>query len=346
MIEFLPWSKYTYKEARSKYLDGHFSILDIQISGKCNYNCIYCDSPDRKKPCKIDFSHLEDLIRKDSDRFDWMFICGLGEPLWSENKYVLIRLLDLCDELGIKCSIFTNGSQADERIYNYVRKGILYPIVKIDTFSTELSNRIYNTTEAYKTLTAVDKLFDIARSFNDGTSHVAASIVPTTINLSEIVEIVQKCLENDVFPLIGQLEYAGKAVGNYERLLLSRDELEKLKAQIENAIGEKYNVPICPSVIAGLHITSDGSISVDKRSGLSCSWFWLETPRVIKLCDVNTLGSFSEADTSIIEYRQKVLSQMVELTKSIETYPFGGCGGNVKNLAEEYIKTQTIIAQK
>ena len=99
-------------------------------------------------------------------------------------------------------------------------------------------------------------------------------------------------------------------------------------------------MPICPSVIAGIHITNEGWISVDKRSGLSCSWFWLEEPQIVKLCNINSLTSFDKANQLIINYRNKVYPQMKNLAKDVEEYPFGGCGGNVRELVFEYINLQ------
>ena len=49
MIEYLPWSKKLLDESISSYKNGIFSILDLELGGGCNLNCIYCDSPDRCK---------------------------------------------------------------------------------------------------------------------------------------------------------------------------------------------------------------------------------------------------------------------------------------------------------
>lgn len=338
MKEFLPWSKKTYNDVVSKYRQGRLSVLDVQISGSCNYNCVYCDSPNRDQPCLIDFSHVENLINQELGLFNWVFVCGLGEPLWGKNKESLLKILSICENKDIKCSIFTNGSQIDDAILDYVKKGILFPLIKIDTFSVEKANDIYGTKEAEKTLRAIEQLFDISKNIDSEYCSVAASIVPTSENILEIPQIVKKCLKNNVFPLIGQLEYAGKSTGdNYNSLLLSKKELFELKETVNLQISDIYKVPICPSVIGGIHITNDGWISVDKRSGLSCSWFWLEEPHVVKLCDVNSLVSFKEADKLIIDYRNKVYQQMKSLSENIEEYPFGGCGGNVRELALEYI---------
>jgi MoaA/NifB/PqqE/SkfB family radical SAM enzyme len=328
MKEFLPWSKSTYTDSIKKYLDGHFSIIDVQVSGKCNFNCVYCDSPDRNIPAVIDYVHLSQLIRKEESVYDWIFVCGLGEPLYGENKTILMLLLKLCKELGLKCTIFTNGSGIDANILSYVEQGILFPLIKIDTFSLELAIELYGSKNAKKTLNVINELFEIVR---------------TSKNITEIPTIVERCLENNTFPLIGQLEYAGKAINGYDQLLVSREQLLDLKRDIDSIIGERYVVPICPSVIAGIHIASSGYVTVDKRSGLSCSWFWLETPDTVNLCEVNKIDSLHVAERLILEHRKSILPGLYSMAGQIVEHPFGGCGGNIKDLFSDYIKIQSSI---
>lgn len=338
--EFFPWSTKVYQNSIKNYLNGQFSILDIQLNGKCNYNCIYCDSPDRNLSSKIDFEHLENLILHQNGLYEWMFICGLGEPLWKENKDVLLHLLALCKRKKMKCTIFTNGSNIDDCIIEYVRSGILFPLIKIDSFSSELAESLYGTSQAAKNLLAIQELFKVAKEFDDEYYHIAASIVPTSQNLQEIPSIVECCIKNNTFPLLGQLEYAGKAIGSYNDLLLSKNTLLKLKNQISKICETEYKVPICPSVIAGIHINNDGYVSVDSKSGLSCSWFWLETPQTTNLCEINTITSLTNAEKAILNYRKKTFDLLPIICFNTEQYPFGGCGGNIKDLLADYIKIQ------
>lgn len=340
MKEFYPWSKSVNDTSKEKYMNGKFSILDIQLGGECNFKCVYCDSPDRNKRSKIDFIHLHKLIEQEREQYEWIFICGLGEPLCGSNKGRLIDLLELCKANNIKCTIFTNGSNVDEQILEYVRTGILYPIIKIDTFSFEVAQKLYGTSQAKKNLQTIDLLFEIAKSKKSNYCHIAASIVPTSLNSNEIPYIVKKCVENNVFPLLGQLEYAGNAIGSYNELLLSKQELLELKQVISSIIGFEYRVPICPSVISGIHINNEGYISVDSRTGLSCSWFWLETPQTINLCDINSISKISEAEKVIFDYRVKKSCDLSSLLSCIEEEPFGGCGGNIIDLFHDYIKIQ------
>ena len=345
MKEFLPWSKSTFESATETYLNGRFSILDVQLGSGCDGFCGYCDTPNRNLPCEINFDKLYSLIQQENGLYKWMFICGLGEPLWAGNKPILMQVLSFCQQSEIKCSIFTNGFQFDDEILEYVKAGVLFPLIKLDSFSLDKAVEIYRTDAAKKNLDSVGKLFDYARNTNFDYCQVAASIVPSKKNLNEVVDIVQKCVENNVFPMLGQLEYAGLAVDNYDEYLLTKDELLKLKSEISDVIGVEYSTPFCPSVIAGIPIAYNNIVTVDKRSGLSCAWFWLEDPDMHELCNINDIDSFLVAEKAILDYRKTTISNMEKIADEIEIHPFGGCGGNVRNLLQKYVTLQSSVAK-
>jgi len=340
MKEFYPWSTTTYEKAIEKYKAGRLSTLDVQISAQCNYSCRDCDSPERNIKSNLDYEHLETLIRQEPGSYDWMFICGVGEPLWGKNQEDSLRMLDLCKRMGIRCSVFTNGSDMTEQVLSYVRDGVLYPVIKMDTFCPSQAEKIYGTSEAYRTLEATKVLFEIARSSQEQHYAIAASIVPTVKNIDEIPNIVKSCVENNVFPLVAQLECAGKAKENFETSMLNDEQLLNLKDTINSIIGGEYKIPKCPSVVAGIHFSINGTVTVDKRSGLSCGWFWLEDPQMIELCQVSQISSLIEAERKIMNYRKTVIDDVAVLCNKIKEYPFGGCGGNIKGLLSDYVKIQ------
>ena len=349
MKEYLPWSQPVYNATVNDYRNGKMDILDIQLGGSCPYNCIYCDSPDRNKPCLINFDHLYEMVenaRAERKGFSWVFVCGLGEPIWGVNKSNLLNILKMCENFNMKCTIFTNGNQIDEQICDFVEKEILYPIIKLDTLSISLASEIYGTEleQAERTLYSTEVLFDISRRKNNEHCNVAASIVPSTKNKHEMLDLVRLCVDNNVFPLLGQLEFAGSAKKKYRDLMLSNEELIQIKQSIEAEFGV-YSIPICPSVISGFHITHNGMISVDEKSGLSCSWFWLEDPQIIELCNINAISSFDIAYSKIMDYRNRVLGNVERIAPTIEEHPFGGCGGNIKDLVDEYILLQKNISR-
>ena len=341
MKEYLPWSKATLQTAIEKYKKGSFSILDIQLGGECNGDCIYCDSPDRNKKCTINFDALEGLVSREHHSFDWMFVCGLGEPLFGPNREKLLFLLRLCEKYGIKCSIFSNGSLIDDQIIPYIENEVLFLMIKMDSFSVKKLEALYGSAVAKRNLVTINELFELTELFESDYCHIGASIVPTKQNINEIPSIVEKCISKSFYPLIAELECSGRSTGErFEEMHLSKNEHKILKEKIEQMMGEEYHVPVCPAVIAGIHITNEGKISVDAKSGLSCPWFWLSDMPDYKLCSIEEIKSFTEAERLILDYRNARYKELMEIAKEVEEYPFGGCGGNMKGLLEEYIMIQ------
>ena len=174
---------------------------------------------------------------------------------------------------------------------------------------------------------------------NDNKTNLAASIVPTQLNYKDIMSIVEECVDANIFPLLGELELSGKGETNYENLCLNPEELKKIKDNTEKLLGHKYQIPVCPSVISGIHFSSDSYITVDAFSGLSCHWFWLEEPKVNRLLQFNANSSLTKMTDLILNYRTKQL-------KDVEAYmrenkdvgaAFGGCGGKIGTIFNQYL---------
>lgn len=337
MLEYLPWSNQERAACLEAYKNGQFSILDIELGGECNYNCVYCDSPDRKKDCLISLSKIEQLMQ--NGKFRWVYICGLGEPTFNKNYKLLMGILHLCEKYGLKCSIFSNISYLTEELKEYIRKHILFILFKFDTQYVSLVKTLYGTRRPSDQLKAIDEIKSLVY-FENGTTNIAASIVPTQLNQSEILNIVADCLNSNIFPLLGELELSGKGLTNYENLFLSAQELISLKIEIERLCGSKYMIPVCPAVINGVHINNRGDITVDSFSGLSCHWFWLQEPKTVVLTHLDQDNDLRMITSIIFDYRNKRFTDVVNYLKSYSGIggAFGGCGGDIEGLFNEYLR--------
>lgn len=336
MLEYLPWAQSTLEKALEKYAGRTFSILDVELGGECNYHCVYCDSPNRKKKCKIPMEAFEDLIS--TQKFDWLFICGLGEPTYNQNYNILLSMLLLCERYGVKCSIFSNLSNLTPELIHYIKAEVLYIFFKYDSSQTSKVKMLYGIKSAQQQIETVKsmKKYVICK---DNKTNIAASIVPTQLNYKDIMNIVEECVNANIFPLLGELELSGKGETNYENLCLNPEELKKIKDNTEDLLGHEYQIPVCPSVISGIHFSSDSYITVDAFSGLSCHWFWLEEPKINQLLQFNADASLTEMTDLILNYRNERL-------KDVEAYmrekrdvggAFGGCGGKIGTIFKQYL---------
>lgn len=331
MCEYLPWSKKELIKTINAYIEGQLSILDIELSGKCNFHCKYCDSPDRTKDFHVDLEKIHQQLA--TGKIRWIYICGLGEPSFEKNGETLLKLLDFAEEFGVKCSIFTNLSNLTDRFLEYVDKGILYLLFKMDSLDPMLAENLYGTESSTQQISNVRSMASHVK-LQDGCTNLAASIVPTKENIREIPSIVHWCAEHNIYPLIAELENAGDGADIFQQLNPGKEQLSKLKWKLFMQNGYELRVPICPAMIGGLHINHDGVITTDKKTGFSCHWFWLESPEVKQIADFNHEEDWNTYSETIINYRRSRIEYVREYLETCEktTYVFGGCGGSVEDI--------------
>lgn len=338
LIEYLPWSQKVYRDCLERYEKGLFSSLDIELGGECNFHCIYCDSPEYEKKCQIPMERIDEYLS--SGMIRWVYICGLGEPTFHNNHVRLLSLLKSCKRYGVRCSIFSNLSNLTPELIQYILDGVLHIQFKYDTRNEALVKTLYGTQAPAGQLRNIDRIKQLVNS--DGyTTNLAASIVPTKLNLHSILPIVEECLESNIYPLLGELECSGMGMANYEKLCLHTEEALQLKEAVEKLCADAYEIPVCPSVISGIHIDYSGHVTVDKKTGLSCHWFWLDEPQTIQLVHCRDYTKIDSIGRDILAYRNGCMDNVVDFLKKGEHVgmAFGGCGGDVTKLFRQYVQS-------
>lgn len=332
MMEYAPWSTDVLKHfSRSP---NKLSILDIQFGGKCNLNCIYCDTPTYALPCSLCLDSIEKFVS--SGTVQWVYGCGLGELTATGNIETLKQVLYLCKKYGTKVSIFSNVVNLDNELLDYIDSGTLHLLFKLDSFNPKVMNYLYGADKSNILIKNYAKLKEVVH-INNGTTNLGASIVPTIPNYSDIFRVINFCMDYNIYPLLGQLEEAGRCNHLiFDELALTASQLISLKTYIEYNYDVKYQIPICPATIFGVHVTNFNNVIVDKKSGLSCGWFRLQSPEMITLGSI--VGtSLEEITNIIIGYRKEMLPSVISEEKELKYNPFGGCGGDTKNLFNQYI---------
>lgn len=341
MMQYKPWEK---EEVKSLIQESNqkLPILDIQLGGACNLRCTYCDTPKYGFPCLVDLPSIEKLM--DDGDIKWVYICGLGEPTEPTNLGHLKQILQWCKEKNIKLSMFSNMLDLDQELLDYIDYGTLHVLFKLDSFDKDKMTYLYGLDKVRNSFSE-DPADIMLRNYQllkevthnqDGITNLGASIVPTSINYQELPLIVEYCMENGIFPLIGQLENAGTCSRVYEELKVKEEDLIKYRNYISNIYGVDYEMPICPATISGIHVTNTNRIILDKRTGMSCPWFWLDEPELEIIGDIKNM-TYDEIVQKVLEYRQRKMASVIEMEQHIELYPFGGCGGNAKQLLRTYI---------
>lgn len=346
-IEFYPWSKSVLEQALKLQKQGMIPTLDIELTAKCSGACcIYCDSKPnvcaRGQLGEVDFLTLKKVIQETKEYgLRWVYTCGLGEPLEDEKFWNLIHLFR---EYNIELSMFTNGVFIkDIYVAKELKQHNVNIILKMDTFEEDKFDRILGKKgTAKKIYAARDNLIAAGYGGKNGYTNLAFSIVPTSLSIEGISEVIAYCKKYGLFASIGELEQAGEVIHNNlrDRLSVPNNDVIKLKEMADAYIEGTYMRPICPCILTGIHIDNMGNCVVDTDTGLNCKWFLLKEPQITKLGDIYTDNIF-ELFSKVNEYREKCFTSKydtINLACDVN-YIFGGCGGNPKDIIE-LAKTQ------
>ncbi len=342
MIEYLPWSKKVLNEAISMQKQGAIPTLDIELTAKCTGACcIYCDSKPKVCACEqngeMDFSTIKRVVLEaKSYGLKWIYTCGLGEPLEDNKFWDMIHLLRANH---ISLSMFSNGIFiSDINVARELKENNVNIILKMDTFDEDKFDTILGGKGiAKKIYTARDYLLEAGYGNRDNYTDLAFSIVPTSLSINGIPEVVRFCKKHGVFASIGELEQAGEVISKNlnDSLGISSSLVTQLKKVADSYIEGSYMRPICPCIITGIHLDNLGNCVVDEDTGLNCKWFLLKEPSIVKVGSI-----YQDSIVSLFEkvnlYREecfKIKRELIEKSCNV-SYTFGGCGGNPKDIIE------------
>jgi len=334
MISYLPWSQTVWNDVIQSFRSGQLPILDIEMGAICkhrirNHGCIYCDSQTGKpQPGELTFDQTKEVIVEAVDvGLKWIYCCGLGEPT-DDKKFN--KMVEFCAPKGIYTSIFTNAIDYDNAYLQYLYDNNVCIIVKCDSFKVGTFGKLLGTSN----LKDVDAIYASINNAlrvgfaNHTNTRIGLSIVPTKVNKNDILDVVKYCNDNNIFPVIGELEYVGRGKELFDSLALSQLELQEIKNGINEILGCEYVSPVCPASIAGIHITNVGDCIVHEKTGLSCPWFDLKEPRIEFVGNVKST-SISDLWQLVQKYRSdRMVTTKEWLRTEPNNYVFGGCGGN------------------
>lgn len=275
-IVYAPWARNYFIEMLNNYWKGP-QVLDIQLGGACNCNCAYCDSPECNRINSVDLKIIQKLIEKNSIK--QIYICGLGEPTAKQNILKLKIILQMAEAYGIKVSMFTNLLNMDDELFDYLSKGTLNILYKHDTDDISTMSYLYGcSTENAQRMLDNEKTIKECVLYDpeNRTTNIGASIVPTQKNIKEIPDIIEACVEKRFYPLIGDLEHAGRAITNWKDLAVDSNSLSHINDTMrKHGI---HGIDICPAGPLSIHITNLNFAVADHTTGSSCPWIKLESP--------------------------------------------------------------------
>jgi MoaA/NifB/PqqE/SkfB family radical SAM enzyme len=338
MLRYLPWSENILQEALESYVKGNIPTLCLDLTAKCSLgSCLYCDSEvGAPNSNELKLAEIEKLILDlKKHGLMWVFICGLGEPREDPSFLEVLRLLK---ENQVRTSFFTNGLFFEEDDIGLLAKCDANILVKLDSFDAEVFDKLLGRRGAAKRIyDFVGKLLiaGFPKVNEREETNLAFSIVPTRLNIATIPEVVEFCKEHNIFPCIGEMEYANKAIRNWDILSVSNEELRRLLQEVSVVLGYEYERGLCQGIIPSLHVNNVGKCVVESETGLSCGWFLQKDVTYKVVGDIRKMDIKSIINNAT-EYRLRRLPRVEDLLRIDATISFGG-GANPNKWYNDYV---------
>lgn len=340
MIEYIPWSRTVLNYSIEQQKKGGIPTLDLELTAKCSGACcIYCDSKPDVSSCgmlnETKFLEIEKLVLDSKKKgLKWVYTCGLGEPLEDSKFWDMIHLFKAND---IKLSMFSNGIFIkDIHVAKELKKHGVNIILKMDTFVEKNFDTILGRKGAAQQIYAArDLLLDAGYAGKNDYTDLAFSIVPTSLSIDSIPQVIDFAKAHGIFASVGELEQAGEVVTKNlaGTLGIQADTVAQLKAIADAYIEGNYIRPICPCILTGLHIDNLGNCLVDENTGLNCKWFLLQDPHTVSLGNIYE-NTAEELIKKVTAYRKMCFDtnkEHIECAFNV-SYVFGGCGGNPRDI--------------
>jgi len=344
--QYFPWSDENIRNAVEAYAHCSIPQVYLELGRACSLKCAYCDSPDRSQSRDaLTNEEIESLLdRMQKMGLQFVFICGYGEPLEDPRFMPLLR-----SAVGRNlCVSFFSNLQPAYRDYALCEElAALRPniLVKYDSTDTAIFDGLLGVPGSAKnieeTIQRLRKLGFI-KSQNECTN-LGLSIVPTSRNIDNIVDVVSFALNIGAYPCIGEMEVKGRGENNRKKLEVPTERLRRLKKDIHEKFAINYNRPLCQGVFCGLHVKENGDSVIDGNTGFSCGWF-------LPMTNQKLVGNVRNSDIreiwhTVVKHRLEHMEETVTTLKALPAIVGLGGGGIPSQWADIYQESTLQLAR-
>jgi tungsten cofactor oxidoreducase radical SAM maturase len=169
--------------------DSHPRELMVEVSSKCNYQCIYCfrnlmDEPEGLMSRELFYKVLEDSLSAGVEKITFS---GWGEPLI--NPYIREFTMK-AKEHGLRILLNTNGYYLIDNV-EWMEKYVDELYVSLDSSESDLYSLIRRGGDLSRLLSALEAINDYRRRNLSRTPEIIIQFTLTKLNVDNIIKTIE-----------------------------------------------------------------------------------------------------------------------------------------------------------
>lgn len=228
--------EFSLEEIHEAALKNRLLTMEIELSLKCNYNCIYCyTDPLNERSKEISFSEIRDVLLQAKELGAGKIIILGGEPTIYPDFF---RVVDYISELGMKTEIFTNGSKITPVIAKKLFQRNVRTVIKLNSLKPERMNSLTGNPKSFtNSMNAINNL--LAAGYPDEEHFIGVSTVISKINEDEITGIWKWLKDRKITPYFEMITPQGKAK-EVDWLSIKPEKLKKIFEDLAETDLKRY----------------------------------------------------------------------------------------------------------
>lgn len=235
--------------------------IEIDITGRCNYRCIYCRNGDMNPFGDMDYNVLIKLLEECKTNNVFSISLSGGEPTLHKRFYDIVSFMGL---MGIPWSLTTNGYNIDKQLAEHLSKNNVQTIfITLTGFSDKTEEKFKGRSKCFS------RVIDAIGVCQDCNIPLTLGYLLTHRNLSEFSHFIRFCQLHDIKAKIMKAASLGEAIRNQTFLSVSEDEYMRARNFALNVLGDKvvdgeHDIPfekrVCTAGVISCVVGFDGNV--------------------------------------------------------------------------------------
>lgn len=277
------------RDILKEYQKGNVPLVMGNMTGECNYDCIYCHTDAGKKDeNELNADEWIRILDESKDLGNEVFwIGGKGEPLLDPAFEAIIKH---ANEIGFITILNTNGSLITKDKAKLLYENNVSPEVKIISFDEKVYDYLSGTTGNLPALrkglgNLIEAGYGRIVDETDDTriTRISGMMLLAKPAYKSMSEVFRYCDQNNFTPVVSDVVASGRVAKrrNLDELKLSNKEKKKLWEIASEIMGYPLSKGVEECQIQyGMVVQNNGDIIVD-RYGMSCDVCDYQGRRVI-----------------------------------------------------------------
>jgi organic radical activating enzyme len=256
----------------AEYNAGRLPILTINLTGRCNLDCIYCfTNAGEADPDELNMDEWRTVLDEASDLgCRVVHIGGKGEPTIDK---CFEEFVEYASSKGMQIILDTNATFIDAEMASFLYQHDVTAVVKIPSFDEKVYDELANVKGlAPAAYDGLNQLIEAGYPYlNDNGKEIETNLAVMSLVCAPAKDTIRDVWlfnqAHNIYSITTDMVVGGRAIKNYDKLKISREEKMDLYQQfLEDMDQEPSSRAEKCHIVHGIYVNNNGEVMADSAA--------------------------------------------------------------------------------